>query len=257
MAAVAVEFSGVSKDYRLGWAGLRVRALERLTLQVAAGEVLGLLGPNGSGKSTALHIVVGLVRPSAGTCTVFGQEAGTPAARARVVYVPDNGGVADHLTGRETLRRWARLDGLGGKEAEKRIEGALEQIGLTGAADRGVATYSRGMRQRLGLGQVLMGEPAVLVLDEPWSAVDPVGVRQLTEVLRALRRSGRTVILTSHLLGRVEDLCDRVVMLDRGRIVKSGSPSVLLGPGPGECRRGWDDVFVEAIAENKTGGKER
>ncbi|HEX2221264.1 MAG TPA: ABC transporter ATP-binding protein [Candidatus Limnocylindria bacterium] len=205
-------------------------AVDRLDLEVRRGEVFGLLGPNGAGKTTTILMLLGLSEPSEGRAQVVGFDpTRDPLAVKRVVgYLPDNVGFYGDLTGRENLRFTCRLNGLPDAEADSRIAAVLEQVGLVGAADDAVETYSRGMRQRLGLADVLVKDPDVVILDEPTIAIDPEGVAELLALIRRLATErGMAVLLSSHLLHQVQQICDRVAIFVEGRVVALGSPAQL------------------------------
>ncbi len=225
----AVELEGFAKTYAGGWGGQRVSAVEEFTLRLPPGQVLGLLGPNGSGKSTTLKALAGLLRPSAGCCRIFGDLAGSAAARARIGYLPESVRFATHQSGREFLRYCAGLSSLPEAQAERRIESVLAWAELGEAADRRIATYSKGMRQRLGLAQAVLHEPQVVLLDEPTSGLDPEGRLAVVRLIRELAAQGRTVVFTSHLLAQAEDVCDRLALLGKGRLLASGTVRELLG----------------------------
>jgi ABC-2 type transport system ATP-binding protein len=214
-------------------AGLRKRygskeALREVSLEVAAGEVVGLLGPNGAGKSTLAKIAAGLVRPTAGGATLAGHAVGTPGARAAVGYLAELFRFPAWASADEVLRLHQRLAGSSGGAGE-RVE-LLALVGLPDAARTGVGEMSKGMQQRLGIAQALVGSPRLLLLDEPTSALDPAGRRVVRELLAEVRSRGTSVLLSSHLLGEVELVCDRVAILVDGEIVERGSPAELSRP---------------------------
>ncbi|MDQ5980241.1 MAG: type transport system ATP-binding protein [Verrucomicrobiota bacterium] len=225
----AVELDGFAKSYPVGWGGLRVRAVEALTLRLPPGQVLGLLGPNGSGKSTTLKALAGLLRPSSGCCRIFGDPAGSDAARSRIGYLPEAVRFATHQSGREFLRYCAGLSSLPDGLATLRIDSVLAWTGLGEAAGRRIATYSKGMRQRLGLAQAVLHDPEVVLLDEPTSGLDPEGRLAVVRLIRELAAQGRTVVFTSHLLAQAEGVCDRLALLGKGRLLASGTVDELLG----------------------------
>jgi ABC-2 type transport system ATP-binding protein len=206
----------------------RVRALEDVDLSVAPGELVGLLGPNGAGKSTLVKIACGLVRPSAGRAEVCGGRAGTPAARASLGYLAELFRFPGWATAGEVLRLHQRLARSHGGAAERRDVLAL--VGLADAEDVRVAGMSKGMQQRLGIAQALLGSPRLLLLDEPTSGLDPAGRRIVRALLEEVRGRGIGVLLNSHLLSEVELVCDRVVILSRGRVVAAGTPADLSRP---------------------------
>ena len=220
-------------------------AVDGLDLEVGAGEVFGLLGPNGAGKTTTILMLLGLVEPSGGSVEILGMDPSRhplPVKR-RVGYLPDAVGFYDTMTGRENLRFTARLNDLPAEEVEDRIEGALTEVGLTEAADRPAGTYSRGMLQRLGIADALLKDPAVLILDEPTTAIDPEGVTEILALIRRLAdQRSVTVLLSSHLLHQVQAVCDRVAIFIRGRVVATGTPTELAAarPGPDVIEIGTD-----------------
>ena len=201
-------------------------AVDQLDLEVRPGEIFGLLGQNGAGKTTTILMLLGLTEPSGGTARVVGLD---PARRPlevkrRVGYLPDAVGFYGNLTGRENLRYTARLNGLAGGTLEDQIEHVLEQVGLAGRADTRTDTYSRGMLQRLGIADALLKDPDVLILDEPTTSIDPIGVVEILELLRRLVRDrGMTILLSSHLLGQVQSVCDRVGIFAAGKLIGVGT----------------------------------
>lgn len=243
-----LELSGVSKRYSREWGRGTVEALQPFDLSVTAGEVVGLLGPNGSGKSTALKIALGLTRPDEGKGTVGAFPLGAPAARRRTGYLPEKGGLSPHLTAAETLESWRALAGEGVTAGASAVSAWLERVGLAKDADRRVGTFSKGMRQRLGMAQALMLEPDLLVLDEPFSGVDPIGVDLLIGLIRAQADRGAAVVLSSHLLHRVEEVCDRVVFLEQGRVLARGAVRELLAPGAGRPA-GLEDLYRQLLGK--------
>ena len=222
MAALALDVRGLVKTYG------RQRALAGVDITVAPGELVGLLGPNGAGKSTLVKSVCGLVRPSAGQLSVFGERAGTRQARTAIGYLAELFRYPAWCTAAELLRLHQRLAGSDGGVGERAR--LLDLVGLPGEANRKVGTMSKGMQQRLGLAQALVGGPRLLLLDEPTSALDPVGRRLVRDVLGHLRDSGVAVLLNSHLLSEVELVCDRVVIVRAGSVVAEGAPSDLSRP---------------------------
>ncbi len=214
---------GVGKVYAGG-----PPAVEDLSLCVGAGEVYGLVGLNGAGKTTVLGMVTGLLRPTTGSVTVFGASPGDPAMLARTGSLLESCGLYPHLTGRQNLRLLARVQGVGANEVDR----VLERVGLAGAADRRHRTYSQGMRQRLGVAAALLKSPDLLVLDEPANGLDPAGIADLRLLVRTHARSGGAVLLSSHLLGELEQVCDRVGVVRSGRLIAEDVPAALGAGGP-------------------------
>jgi ABC-2 type transport system ATP-binding protein len=223
----------------------RIDAVQDLTLRVARGECLGFLGPNGAGKSTAVKILVGLVRPTGGDAEVLGKPVGDRATRARIGYLPELFRYPDWLAAREVLAFHARLLRLAGAPYE--IDAVLDEVGLRERAGDRVGTFSKGMQQRLGIAVALLGSPEMLFLDEPTSALDPVGRSDVRALIERLRARGTTVFLNSHLLGEVERVCDRVCVVDRGRVVAEGTVDALIGESRGvrvQLEDGWREFDV-------------
>ena len=228
-APAALELRGLVKDFSIGLRGLNLRAVDHLDLRVAPGQVYGLLGPNGSGKSTSIKMLLGLLEPSAGECRIFGVPSQRVEARREVGYLPESPNFYKHLTGRELVRFYAQMCGMSGPALRARVANVLNTVGLSDAADRRVGTYSKGMLQRVGLAQALVHEPRLLILDEPTAGVDPLGSAAISELILKLKGEGRTVLITSHLLGQIEDICDRVAILDRGKLILEGAVPDLVG----------------------------
>ncbi len=217
-----VELKGVEKTFRDFWLRPTVKAVDGLDLAVARGEVFGLLGPNGSGKSTTIKMILGLLDPSAGKVSLFGLPARSLAARARLGYLPELSYLHPFLTARETLRYYAGLCGLDGATARGRIAELLEMVGLSDVADRAVGGFSKGMARRVAIAAALVSSPELLILDEPTSGLDPIGTREVKELIARLAAGGMTVLLTSHQLFDVQDICNRVAVISEGRRVGGG-----------------------------------
>ena len=228
MNGPAVAVTGLTKVFPVPFRRQSIVALRDLDLQVKPGEVYGLLGPNGSGKSTTLKIVLGLVSPTRGQTEIFGRNSRLVESRAAVGFLPENPYFCKFLTGTETLRFFGQLCGLSGASLKKRVDEMLELVGLTDARDRRLRGYSKGMLQRIGLAQALINEPRLVVLDEPTAGVDPAGSRQIRDLIVDLRRRGTTVLLSSHLLAQVQEVCDRVGILADGVLVREGRLEELL-----------------------------
>ncbi len=222
----AIEARGLRKVY-----GRKV-ALHDLTLTVQPGEVFGFLGPNGAGKTTTIKILTGLVTATAGEARIFGTPVTDRTARRRVGYLPELFRFHDWLTGVDLLDFHGRLAGMAAEERQARIPEVLALVGLEGRGDEKIRGYSKGMTQRIGLAQALLQRPDLVLLDEPSSALDPVGRREVRDLIRGLCATGVTVFLNSHLLGEVELICDRVAIVDRGRVVRAGPLAEVVGGRP-------------------------
>ena len=219
---LAVEVKNLTKVFPTGLRKEYVVAVDNLSFDVKAGEVYGLIGPNGSGKSTTMKVVLGLMAPSKGTSTVFGHESGDIQARNEIGFLPENPYFYKHLSGAETLRFYGKLCGLRGSELKDRIAELLRLVDLESAANRRLGGYSKGMLQRIGLAQTLIQNPRLVILDEPTAGVDPVGSRQIRDLILKLKDDGYTVFLCSHLLEQVQEVCDRVGIIFRGRMRQEG-----------------------------------
>ena len=228
MSVIPVEIERLTKVFPVPLRRERVVAVQDLSLRVEKGEVYGLLGPNGSGKSTTLKILLGLVTATSGETRVFGEDSSSVRSRRDVGFLPENPYFYKFLTGAETVRFFGKLSGMSGDGLEARVEELLELVGLTDAAARRVGSYSKGMLQRIGLAQALVQDPGLLVLDEPTAGVDPVGSREIRDLILELKARGKTVLLCSHLLSQVQEVCDRVGILARGRLVREGRVEDLL-----------------------------
>src|SRR2546426_3591453 len=219
-AAVAVE--GLTKVFPVPFRRKSITAVRDLNLRVEAGEVYGLLGPNGSGKSTTLKIILGLAWPTRGRTEIFGRDSSLVESRQAVGFLPENPYFYKFLTGEETLRFFGKLCRVNGSRLKSHVRELLELVGLTNARDQRLSTYSKGMLQRIGLAQALINEPKLVVLDEPTAGVDPAGSRDIRNLIVDLKQRGITVLLSSHLLTQVQEICDRVGILARGMLVREG-----------------------------------
>ena len=227
----AVEIRDLVKDFRPAGRKEPLRAVDRVSLTIAPGEVYGLIGPNGSGKSTTMKALLGLVQPDAGVCKIFGNDSMAVDSRQEVGFLPENPYFYKHLSGAETLRFYGKLCGLRGAKLEARVKELLHLVDLDGAADRRLGGYSKGMLQRIGLAQALVQEPRLVILAEPTAGVDPVGSREIRDLILDLKARGITVFLCSHLLEQVQEVCDRVGIIFRGKMVKEGRIDELLAIG--------------------------
>jgi ABC-2 type transport system ATP-binding protein len=224
----AVETISLTKVFSDWWGRTKVYAVDDLSLQIRHNEVFGLLGPNGSGKTTALKMLLGLLYPTKGRTIVLGGDGADSKINARIGYLPEESYLYRFLNARETLDFYGRLFGLPAKVRRMRIEALLDMVGLKAVAGRPVGTYSKGMARRIGLAQALINDPDLLILDEPTSGLDPIGTRQIKDLILKLAERGKTVLLSSHLLADVEDVCDRIAILYGGRIQALGNVRELL-----------------------------
>lgn len=283
--ASAIEITGLTKDFSLNLRGIKLRAVDDLTLAIPEGQVFGLLGPNGSGKSTTIKIILGLLEPTVGECKVFGVESGRVESRLNVGYLPEAPYFYRYLSGTELVRFYGRICGVPRKRLDERVREVIDWVGLSGAAQRRVGTYSKGMLQRIGLAQALVHDPRLIILDEPTAGVDPVGSAEISELILKLKTQGKTVLITSHLLAQIEDICDRVAILDRGKLILEGAVNDLVGlqdrqslivdslpPAELDELRGWlaarghaltaveqprtrlDQLFLSKVSRPKKGG---
>ena len=223
----ALEFEEVTKEYRSWPRGKSVRALQEFSLSVQKGEIFGFLGPNGAGKSTAIHLAVGFMRPSSGFGQMLERPFGDAATRRRVGFLAENVALY-HRTAEAAIRFYGGLNGLHGEALDHAARAALEAVDLQSESGRNLAQFSRGMLQRVGLAQALVNDPELLILDEPTSALDPAARVAIRELLLTYRNRGKTIFLSSHLLSEVELVCDRVAILSRGRVVRTGTLNSML-----------------------------
>jgi len=245
MSETVIEASGLGKRYGTA------KAVSNVSFNVDAGEIFGLLGPNGAGKTTTILMLLGLTEISVGTARIFGHDpAREPLAVKRLIgYLPDTVGFYDHLTAADNLHYTARLMGLGLTERKKRIAAALERVGLADVANKKVGAFSRGMRQRLGLAEIVMKDARIAILDEPTNGLDPQASNDLLDLIRSLRAQGVTILLSSHLLDRVQKVCDRVALFNAGSIALMGT----VGELGREVLGGGYAVEVEATGGTDVG----
>lgn len=223
----AVSASSLSKNFSRGLRRTPVTALDRVSLDVARGEVFGLLGPNGAGKTTLLKILLGLVRPSGGSATLLGKSTEDPRARVHIGYLPENHRFPGFLTAAQMLDVYGRLAGVGAHDRRRRVPELLELVSMTKWADTRIRQFSKGMMQRVGIAQALMNDPEIVFLDEPTDGVDPVGRKDIRDIVVSLRGQGKTIFLNSHLLSEIERVCTRVAIMHNGRVVRDGSVEAL------------------------------
>jgi ABC-2 type transport system ATP-binding protein len=240
----AVEVKNLVKDFKGAFRVKNVRAVKDVSLQIAPGEVYGLIGPNGSGKSTTMKAVLGLVAPTSGSTSIFGRNSLKVDSRNEVGFLPENPYFYKHLTAAETVRFYGKLCGMRGRKLKERIGELLELVGLQDARDRRLRGFSKGMLQRIGLAQAMVQDPRLLVLDEPTAGVDPTGSRQIRDLILELKNRGITVFLCSHLLEQVQQVCDRVGIIHQGVLVNEGRLDELISV---ENRT---EIILENASEN-------
>ncbi|MDG2014400.1 MAG: ABC transporter ATP-binding protein, partial [Pirellulaceae bacterium] len=226
--SVIVETQNLSKVYRDFWGRQKVRALKALDLEVRKGEIFGLLGPNGSGKSTTIKLLLGLLFPTSGRALVFGQDASETTKNERIGYLPEESYLYKFLTAEETLDFYGRLFDMPAKVRKERSDMLIEQVGLTRSKRRQLKEYSKGMTRRIGLAQALINDPDLILLDEPTSGLDPMGTREMKDMILDLKAQKKTVIMCSHLLADVQDVCDRIAILHQGDLKELGAVNDLL-----------------------------
>src|SRR5438270_3130709 len=241
MAAV-VEIENLTKDYEVGfWRKRKVRALDGLTLSVEDGQIFGFLGANGAGKTTTLKLLMRLIYPTAGRARILGRDINDVSMHARIGYLPENPYFYDYLTARELLNYCAELFGYNSRERARRTEELLARVHLDEKSwNKQLRKYSKGMLQRVGLAQAIVNDPEIVFLDEPMSGLDPIGRREVRDLIASLRANGTTVFMCSHILSDIEVLCDRVAILNRGRLAETGRLEDLRA-------RAGDDHRIEMI----------
>ena len=218
----AVEIKNLVKEFQTSFRRQPIRAVADVSFTIAPGEVYGLIGPNGSGKSTTMKALLGLLAPTSGTCAIFGHDSSKVDSRREVGFLPENPYFYKHLSGEETIAFFGKLCGMRGAPLRKRIDELLDLVDLQDARKRRLGGYSKGMLQRIGLAQAIVQKPRLVILDEPTAGVDPIGSRQIRDLILRLKEDGTTVFLCSHLLEQVQEVCDHVGIINRGRLVKEG-----------------------------------
>jgi len=231
-------------EYRArGWGREIKPALKELNLSIHAGEVFGFLGPNGAGKTTTINVLLGFIPPTRGTAYLFGIDVRQPIARQRIGYLPEMTYYYKFLTAEELLRFYARVFGLPHSEADKRIDELLKLVELEPVRKRLIKTYSKGMQQRVGIAQALINNPDLLILDEPTSGLDPLGRMKVREIIQRLKNEGKTVFFSSHELGEVETICDRVAIINRGELKAEGGVAGVIGPNHTNLEKAFLDII--------------
>ena len=225
---VILQVEDLHKTFHIGFWRKRVDAVRGVSFTLRQGEVFGLIGPNGAGKTTTLKTVLGLIFPTKGKITLFGEPAGTPAVRKKLGYLPENPYVYQYLTPLEFLDLCGSLMGMKAAERKTRSKEMLERVGLSQAASRPIGKFSKGMTQRVGIAQCLLHDPELIILDEPMSGLDPIGRKEIRDLLMAERQRGKTILITTHILNDVETLCDHVAIVQGGKVAAAGSIQTLL-----------------------------
>ncbi len=256
VAETILSCSGLTKDFTDLWGRPTVRSLDNLTMEVRRGEVFGLLGPNGAGKTTTIKLILGLIFPTAGTVRVLGADPQDIYTKQKIGYLPEESYLHRYLNAEETLDFYGRLFDLPGDVRRKRAAELIERVGLVHARKRPLKEYSKGMVRRVGLAQCLINDPELILLDEPTSGMDPIGSREIKDLILDLKKQGKTVLLSSHLLGDVEDVCDRVAMLYRGRLQLEGRVNDLLEMGD-VTEISVKDLGPEALAAVRSEAEKR
>jgi ABC-2 type transport system ATP-binding protein len=242
MSDFVLEAEDLTKVYTSTLPRKRVTTLDRLTLNVRRGETFGLLGPNGAGKTTTQKLFLGLLKPTSGKVRLFGHDPSDPHVRLRVGFLPENPYFYTYLTGREFLAFCADLFGLDAAVKRKRVDELLELVHMTHAAGTQLRKYSKGMLQRIGIAQALINDPELIFLDEPTSGLDPLGHKQISDIIRELKARGKTLFFNSHIMMDVQELCDRVGILHKGKLIALGTVPELLEPG-----ETLEETFVRVI----------
>jgi ABC-2 type transport system ATP-binding protein len=240
-----IRVEALHKEFRLGLLRRRVAAVKGVSFEVERGDIFGFLGPNGAGKTTTIKMLTGLITPTGGVATIFGERVPSPRTMQRVGFLPENPYIYPYLTPTEFVELCARLSGLSRQATRDRTREVLKQVGVLYAADRPVGKLSKGMLQRTGLAAALVADPELLILDEPMSGLDPIGRKEVRDLIVEERRRGRTIFFSTHILNDVETLCDRVTILRQGEVVVSGRLEELLNRNV----RRTDIVLVEASVE--------
>jgi ABC-2 type transport system ATP-binding protein len=248
MTMTAIETFGLAKDYSVGFWRKRPKvALKPLTIAVNQGEVFGYLGPNGAGKTTTLKLLMGLIYPSAGSAKILGKNLDDLAMKARIGFLPEQPYFYDQLTANELLNYYAQLSGVPAKERSKRVADVLDRVGLPQAKHTQLRKYSKGMLQRVGIAQAIVHDPALLFLDEPMSGLDPVGRREVRDLIQSLKDEGKTIFFSTHILSDAETLCDRVAVLNHGEVRGIGVVAELARDVTGEVEIVFEGTVPESF----------
>ena len=243
----AIEILGLEKTYRVGfWRKLPKRALHPLHLTVEDGEIFGFLGPNGAGKTTTLKLLMGLVFPTSGSARILGHEWTDPQVKARIGFLPEQPYFYDHLTAHELLEYYGQLSGVLAKDRKRRVEEVLERVGLRDIRGVQLRKFSKGMLQRVGIGQAILHDPKLVFFDEPMSGLDPMGRREVRDLMEQLKNEGKTVFFSTHILSDAEALCDRVAIIHRGELRGVGRVADLTSTVQGKVEVIWQGTVIPA-----------
>jgi ABC-2 type transport system ATP-binding protein len=243
----AIEILGLEKTYRVGfWRKRPKQALRPLNLQVEEGEIFGFLGPNGAGKTTTLKLLMGLVFPSAGSARILGREWTDPAVKAQIGFLPEQPYFYDYLTAHELLEYYGQLSGVPGKVRRQRIELVLQQVSLRDVQRVQLRKFSKGMLQRVGIAQAILHDPKLLFFDEPMSGLDPIGRRDVRDLMEQLKQEGKTVFFSTHILSDAEALCDRVAIVNKGEVLRVGTVEDLTSSVRGKVEVIWQGTQIPA-----------
>jgi ABC-2 type transport system ATP-binding protein len=243
----AIEILGLEKTYSVGFWRKRPKcALKPLTLNVEEGEIFGFLGPNGAGKTTTLKMLMGLVFPTGGSARILGMDVNDPQVKAQIGFLPEQPYFYDYLTAHELLAYYGRLSGVGGKDLSQRVEKVLERVGLRDVSGVQLRKFSKGMLQRVGIAQAILHEPKVVFFDEPMSGLDPMGRREVRDLMEQLKQEGKTVFFSTHILSDAEALCDRVAVIHLGELRAVGAVADLTSGVQGKIEMVWRGTTVPA-----------
>jgi ABC-2 type transport system ATP-binding protein len=243
----AIEILGLEKTYSVGfWRKRPKQALRPLHLHVEEGEIFGFLGPNGAGKTTTLKLLMGLVFPSAGSARILGREWTDPAVKAEIGFLPEQPYFYDYLTAYELLEYYGQLSGVPGKERKQRVEQVLQQVGLRDVRSVQLRKFSKGMLQRVGIGQAILHDPKLVFFDEPMSGLDPIGRREVRDLMEQLKHAGKTIFFSTHILSDAEALCDRVAIIHKGEVLRVGTVEDLTSNVRGKVEVIWQGAQIPA-----------
>ena len=243
-----IEIQGLEKTYSVGfWRKQRKCALKPLHLEVADGEIFGFLGPNGAGKTTTLKLLMGLMYPTSGSARILGMEINDPRMKAQIGFLPEQPYFYDYLTARELLTYYGKLSGVETRELPQRIAAVLDRVGLTSAATTQLRKFSKGMLQRAGIAQAILHDPKVVFLDEPMSGLDPMGRREVRDLMVQLKQEGKTVFFSTHILSDAEALCDRVAVLHQGELRGVGTVASLTATTQGNVEIVWRGSIIPTV----------